>query len=387
MRRAAGFLTALAQSISTMALYREGHPARERAVDQAYEALLRLREDGGMSSFTFLGTDIVCGTLPVRELKGWDWGARLADAGIQRLEFEDGVSREDFEVFLDDVLVRLTLTAVSTADARQMRSSKIRFGSVGLKGEGDAAARREAPGQVELEVSLHEEAETLQWLHDEVQVSARLHLAEAEAVVRSLSVAMHGERHVILPLLRLKEFDEYTTTHAMNVSVLAMALSEFAGLGPRDVRMFGVAGLLHDIGKVHIPRDILTKPGKLTAAEREIMNNHTVEGARIIIETEEHLDLAAIVAYEHHVMIDGGGYPRMRWQRDCHYGSRIVHICDVYDALRTKRPYRDAWESERVIKYIEEKAGVEFDAELSHTFIRMMREWEPRIASAQWSGN
>jgi putative nucleotidyltransferase with HDIG domain len=371
-----------------MALYRDGHPARERAVDSAYEALLRLREDGSPPSFTFLGSDVVCGTLPVRELKGWDWGVRLAQAGIQRLEFQNDVTREDFEGFLDDVLMRLTLSAVGTADARQMRNSGIRFGAVGLRGESEARTPDEQLiEELGGEISLQEEAETLQWLHDEVQHTQQLHLGEAEAVVRSLSVAMHGERHIIMPLLRLKEFDEYTTTHAMNVSVLAMGLSEYIGLVPKDVRTFGVAGLLHDIGKVHIPRDILTKPGKLTAQEREVMNNHTTEGARIIIETEEHLDLAAIVAYEHHIMIDGGGYPRMRWQRECHYGSKIVHVCDVYDALRTNRPYRDAWESQKVLDYINEKAGTEFDAELATQFTRMMQEWEPRIANAVWSAS
>ena len=196
---------------------------------------------------------------------------------------------------------------------------------------------------------------------------------------------MHGESRIIMPLLRMRAFDEYTTTHAMNVSVLAMALSEFIGLRSTDVRSFGVAGLLHDIGKVHVPREILTKAGKLTPEERTLMNMHTVEGARIIISTEENLDLAAVVAYEHHIMIDGGGYPALRWQRDVHYGSRIVHVCDVYDALRTRRPYRDAWDAEKVLDYIAEKAGTEFDADLANAFTRMMREWEPRIAAAAWS--
>jgi putative nucleotidyltransferase with HDIG domain len=387
MTGAAKFLTSFAQAISTMALYREGHPARERAVDLAFEGLLRFREETPSASFTFLGNDIICGAVPVRVLKGWDWGSRLAEAGIQRLEFQDGVSRDDFEAFLDEVLMRLAFTSMGTADVRQMRSTKIRYGTVGLRGEDGRGQDKPPLDAVETEVSLSEEAQTLQWLHDEVQVSARLHLSEAEAVVRSLSVAMHGERHVIMPLLKLKEFDEYTTTHAMNVSVLAMGLSEYIGLAPKDVRTFGVAGLLHDIGKVHIPREILTKPGKLTPEERQVMNSHTTEGARIIIETEEHLDLAAVVAYEHHIMIDGGGYPRMRWQRDCHYGSKIVHVCDVYDALRTNRPYRGAWESARILDYINEKAGTEFDVELASQFTRMMREWEPRVATATWAGN
>jgi len=94
---------------------------------------------------------------------------------------------------------------------------------------------------------------TLKWLQGEVQTSGALPLAEAEAVVRSLAVAMHGGRQIMLPLLQLKEFDQYTTTHSMNVAVLSMALAEFLGLSATDVRTFGIAGLLHDIGKVKIP--------------------------------------------------------------------------------------------------------------------------------------
>src|SRR3989475_4475564 len=96
----------------------------------------------------------------------------------------------------------------------------------------------------------------------------------------------------------------------MNVAVLAMALAESRGLSPRDVRAFGVAGLLHDIGKVKIPLDVLTKPGRFTDTERALMNGHPAEGARIILRAEEDLDLAAVVAYEHHIMLNGDGYPR-----------------------------------------------------------------------------
>ena len=378
MIEATNFLTSFAQALATMTLYSEGHPARERVIDAAYQALLDLQAKQLHPVFSFLGDEIVLGKEPLRDMRSWDWGPRLAKAGVQRLEFEPAVDRDDFDEFLEEVLARLTLSAIGSAEARQMRKSRIKFGAVGVKGE--SALIETTP--VDTNFSLGAEAETIRWLHDQLQDRNELHLTEAEAVVRSLSVAMHGDRQMLIPLLRLRSFDEYTTTHCLNVSVLGMALAEYIGLGARDVRTFGVAGLLHDIGKVRIPYEILTKPGKLTPEEREIMNMHTVNGARIIIETEDQLDLAAVVAYEHHIMIDGGGYPAMQYRRDCHYASKVVHICDVYDALRTNRPYRDAWDSDRVLTYIDQKAGTEFDAELARAFAAMMRRYEGQITVA-----
>jgi putative nucleotidyltransferase with HDIG domain len=376
MNEAMHFLTSFAQAVATMTLYRVGHPARERAVDAAYQALLDMQARVPTPTFTFLGDEIIYGKQPLRELKQWDWGVRLSNAGVQRLEFEPDIDRADFEQFLEEVLARLTVTAVASSEARQMRETRIKFGSVGVKGELTDSEIRTAT----VNYSLGVEAETVRWLHEQVQQHNILHLGEAEAVVRSLTVAMHAERHMLIPLLSLREFDQYTTTHALNVSVLTMALAEFIGLSPRDVRAFGVAGLLHDIGKTRIPRDILTKPGKLEPEERALMNRHTIDGAKIIIETEEHLDLAAVVAYEHHIMLDGGGYPTLRFRRDCHYASKLVHVCDVYDALRTVRPYRDAWASETVIAYLKEKAGTEFDPEIATAFVGMMDRWENQVA-------
>ena len=377
MSEPARFLNAFAQALAAMALYRAGHPARERAIDVAYQHIHDLQAVTPHPLFTFLGDEVVFGQLPLRELKAWDWGKRLALAGIQRLEFEDQVGREDFEGFLDEVLARLTLSAIST-ESRQMRRSSIRFGAVGLKGETDMAP--EPLPTATIAFSLGEEVDTLRWLQGEVQTTGAVPLAEAEAVVRSLAVAMHGGRQIMLPLLQLKEFDQYTTTHSMNVAVLSMALAEFLGLAATDVRSFGIAGLLHDIGKVKIPLEVLTKPGRLTEDERTLMNDHPAAGARMLLEVHEELDLAVVVAYEHHIMINGGGYPVLHYARECHHASKLVHVCDVYDALRTRRPYREAWSFEKTLGYLRERSGLEFDPELCAAFVRMMQQWEPQVA-------
>jgi len=371
------FLTTFAQTLAAMALYTDGHPARERAIDASYQQLQDLQDAHQHPLFTFLGDEIVFGRLPLKELRAWDWSRRLAQAGVQRLEFEDHVTREDFEAFLDEILARLTLSAIDTTETRQMRRSSIRYGAVGVRGEGEQHA---TPLQTAtITYSLAEETETLRWMQNELKETGMLPIVEAEAVVRSLAVAMHSGRQLMIPLLQLKEFDQYTTTHSLNVSVLAMALGEALGLGARDVRTFGIAGLLHDLGKIRIPLEILTKPGRFTDEERRVMNQHPSDGARIILGSVQRLDLAAVVAYEHHIMLNGEGYPSMRFRRDCHYASKVVHVCDVYDALRTTRPYREAWPQQKTIEYLESRSGVEFDKDIVNTFVHMMRQQEPQV--------
>jgi len=372
------FLTAFAQALAGMTLYAEGHPARERAIDAAYQSLHDLEAAAPHPLFTFLGDEIVFGRLPLKELRGWDWSVRLSGAGVQRLEFAARVTREEFEGFLDEVLARLTLAAISTAEARQLRPSGIRYGAVGVRG--DAELEDTTLPTATISYSLSEETDAIRWMQDEVKATGVLPLVEAEAVINSLAVAMHAGQRLMIPLLELKEFDQYTTTHSLNVAVLAMAMAEFIGLGANDVRSFGIAGLLHDLGKIRIPLEVLTKPGRFTDEERALMNRHPADGARIILTAKEALDLAAVVAYEHHIMLDGGGYPTMRFRRDCHYASKLVHVADVYDALRTTRPYREAWPQERTIAYIEGRSGVEFDPELASAFVRMMRAWESQLA-------
>ena len=383
------FLTSLAQTLSTMSLYKAGHPARERVIDRSFTLLQEILVEDKNPEFSFLGDEVVYGATSIRDLRDWEWSRRFGELGIQRLEFDSDVSREDFVGFLELIAARLAAPGVpiDTAEARQMtKRQTIRYGEIGIRSD-DEAGKRILEKEIvtaTMTYSMGEEIDAIKFMHEEVLKNGGLPLLEAEAVVRSLSVAMHGESEMMLPLLMLKDFDQYTTTHCLNVSVLTMALAEHLGLNSRDVRTFGVAGLLHDLGKVKIPMEILNKPGKLTDEERAVMQNHTTEGAKLIITSDRELDMAAAVAYEHHIMLNGGGYPKRHYQRDCHKGSMLVHVCDVYDALRTNRPYRAAWEAERVLTYIEEKSGSEFEPETARKFVDMMRALEGRVARVDY---
>jgi putative nucleotidyltransferase with HDIG domain len=386
MSEAVEFLQAFARALAVVALYPSGHVTRRRALDATYQHLQDLFAVERRPIFSFLGTEVVLGSRPLRDLRDWEWGGRLAGIGMQRLEFDSSVpiSVVELDALMDSIVSRLTLRPTETAAVSQERETGIRFGTVGV---GDESELQEEPREAAdntagtFPISLRDEADAVGWLHEVLRDGGELPLAEAESVVRSLTATMHGDQEMILPLLRLRGFDEYTTTHSVNVSVLSMGLAEWLGLGGKDVRAVGVAALLHDLGKVKIPKEILNKPGKFNARELEVMRSHATEGARMILTSDQQLDLAASVAYEHHIMIDGGGYPSRRYPRDCHFASRLVHVCDVYDALRTTRPYRESWPAKKVMEYIAERAGTEFDDVIARAFVGMMEEREPRLAT------
>lgn len=376
------FLTAFGHAIAAMGLYADGHPARRRAVVSSLEELRDLAAADPAPQFTFLGGEVVYRRRLLRELPRWEWASRLPGIGIERIEFPGPITAEEYQGLLEEAHRRLQGHPPDPALARQLAPAGIRFGPVVLsESAGDPLA--DAAVTAAVAYSLKEEAEAILWMHDQVQHIGTLPIQEADVVVRSLAFAMHTESRMMLPLLRLKEFDEYTTTHASNVAVLAMGLAEYVGLGSREVRAIGVAGLLHDLGKVRIPKEILVKPGLLTDRERTIIQQHPANGARIILDCPQQLDLAAVVAYEHHLWLAGGGYPLLRFERDTHYVSRLVHVCDVYDALCTDRPYRGALDSESALALIEAEVGTSFDPELTRAFSRLIREASVQRVPAQ----
>ena len=365
------FLTSLSQALATMGLYTEGHPARGRALRASYQTLAPLLEKEGDARFSFLSGEVVFGNRVLRELKEWEWSRRLARIGVERLEFIPPVSWDEYERFIQQAYEQLRREQGVTPLEPHHAPTGVRYGRVALGGE-SLEELAERPAATAVPYSLAEEIEAVQWLHDEAAANKELPLIETETVVRSLALAMHQQGQVVLPLLLLKEFDQYTTTHSCNVSVLAMGMGEYLGFAPREVKALGVAALLHDIGKVKLPSEVLRKTGTYTAEERKIVEQHPVEGARLILTRHRNMDLAAVVAYEHHMRYDGGGYPARVFPREAHFASRLVQVCDVYDALVSRRPYRDAFPLDRALGILEEDTGSMFDPELVLAFTTML---------------
>ena len=179
----------------------------------------------------------------------------------------------------------------------------------------------------------------------------------ARNVVDGLAQAVAQNRTALLALTTLKNYDNYTFTHMVNVSILMMGQARALGIDGSLLREFGLAALMHDIGKVRTPLEVLNKPDKLTDAEFTIMKRHVVDGAEILRGTPDIPALAPVVAFEHHLRIDGTGYPDGAKRPTLNLGTMLCGIADVYDAMRSQRAYQQAFPTDRILEVLKRNDG------------------------------
>jgi len=191
-------------------------------------------------------------------------------------------------------------------------------------------------------------------------------------IVSSIMKGLRQEGMLIDRLIRLQGHDDYTVTHSLNVCILVVAQAARIGLPENRVRDAGLAALLHDIGKEMTPSAILTKPGRLDLDEFHQVKKHPASGAKILRRIDCGTELPMIVAFEHHIKYDRSGYPKVRTRGPLHIASYMTQIADVYDALRSFRPYQPSIELERTLSIMREGRGTEFEPGLFDNFVEML---------------
>ena len=190
-------------------------------------------------------------------------------------------------------------------------------------------------------------------------------------VVDEVSAAVEHNRQAFLKVLRLKTKDEYTYLHSVAVCALMVALARQLDLDEQSTADLGTAGLLHDIGKMAVPLDLLNKPAKLTDEEFALMQTHPEKGFRLLEKTGDLPPMALDVCRHHHEKIDGTGYPHRLRGTEISLAARMGAICDVYDALTSNRSYKAAWSPVEAITSMREWEG-QFDPELLLAFMKVV---------------
>lgn len=372
MSDANGFLHAFAQALAVTTLYTPGHPATRRGLENLWQAATALLASDPHPVFLFLGTAPVYAGRALHELSDWHHSARLAAVGVQQLEFDTALTLDSLAQLIERLTARLTAGQPASDEGTPIPG--VVFGVVAVQGQVELSvaepAEPLADSDAMAQLDLVDELDAIRFIRTEAArgVVAR---AEADTVVRILAAL--ADHHHLPQAAQSGDADRYHLVHPVNTALLAMAAASAVGLDPAGRHRIGVVALLHDIGMALLPPDLADQES-LTDVERAQVETHTVAGAELLLrEGGVGLELAAVVAFEHHLRPDGGGYPIRRFSPMPHWASRLVACCAAFAALRAPRPFRAGWPTDRVLRYIDEGAGTAFDPEIATLVASVVR--------------
>lgn len=206
-------------------------------------------------------------------------------------------------------------------------------------------------------------------MFQESRMGHALNTEEALSVVDEISNSVLRNSGALISLARLKNKDDYTYMHSVAVCALMVSLAKQLKLDSEQIRQAGLAGLLHDIGKMMIPPEILNKPGKLTDAEFLSVKNHPSEGHKMLLESGVTSDMTLDVCLHHHEKVDGSGYPERLAAEQISLYAKMGAVCDVYDAITSNRPYKNGWEPADSLRKMAEWSNGHFDQRIFEAFV------------------
>jgi putative nucleotidyltransferase with HDIG domain len=361
-------LRRFAASLRSAQLYSKGHPIIGRNLETLAAALKVLHGLAPSVIIGLVGDEVIVDDMPMA--KAETLGPlvhRLQQTGVERITIERGVTSDELSTFIEAV------TNVEVVDPKEAAATfptlpHIRVGRVTVEQriEGSladmATIKRLYNDAVSVAGSLWESAET----------EGKPDAAMARTMIDGLAQAVAQNRTALLALTTLKNYDNYTFTHMVNVSILTMGQARGLGIEGPLLREFGLAALMHDIGKVKTPLEVLNKPDKLTDEEFTIMKRHVVDGAEILRKTPDIPALAPVVAFEHHLRMDGSGYPHGVTRASLNVGTMLCSIADVYDAMRSQRNYQQAFPTDRILEVLKRNDGQQFDQHLVRRFVQLI---------------
>lgn len=207
-------------------------------------------------------------------------------------------------------------------------------------------------------------------MFSEVRMGKALEIEGAESLVEEINQSMERNPNALLTLIRLKNVNEYTYMHSVAVCMLMVALGRQLGLDTAQIKQAGTAGLLHDIGKMVIPNEVLNKPGQLTDEEFVIMKSHPERGWEILKSCYQVHETALDVCLHHHERVDGKGYPKKLSGDALTLFARMGAVCDVYDAISSDRCYKPAWSPAESIRKMASWKDGHFDETVFQAFVK-----------------
>jgi len=378
------FIIYLSNATRNKTIYPSGHPIIMRSLMRTFEILESLLAERDEINIAVMGDELIFKGVPLREISAalYSFTRNLRQREIEKITFLKGLKNEEFLGFID----------VLSMAPEKLKNSGGPIKMLASKGVKNIILRKiGAPKEAQPELGYNEEEfksevkgyyrdaiDAIKRAVEDIKFKRRINVEKAKHAINSMVTSIQRNRTPLITLASLKAHDEYTFSHAVNVAVLTLVQGEALGLDRQTLNDLGIAGLLHDVGKLKVPEEILKKPGKLTPEEFELIKLHPANGAKILIKTPGISKLAYVVTFEHHIKYDLSGYPVVsREKGGLNLGSMLVRIADTYDAMRSNRYYAKETPPEKTIKEMEEASGKEFEPVLLKKFIRLIGVYPP----------
>jgi HD-GYP domain-containing protein (c-di-GMP phosphodiesterase class II) len=365
-------------SLRALSLYPEDHPETEKKVSGFFQRVKKFLEQRSMLSLIFMGGEIVVENTPLPDLSNTlaQFIKRMEDMKLQRITFRRGLTSEEFVRFLKLLLPLLKnpsdadlIISKNQEALPHMLAGSLPYDTGTQPSHEEIAGGLQTPGQSVLSFTgqLKDMFTDLEGPLSEAKVT--MAKDTTETIYR---MAATGEMPLKMLILR-RSSDPDPYVHAINVSALSMGIARMLELKEQAILEVGLAGLLHDIGLHSSASASLTKISTLTLDEKKLRYEHPVRGAEILLCSPGMPDLVPIVAYEHHLQYNGGGYPKQESPRQLSMASMIILITNSYDNLRRNRPKRKALSMPEAINWMDRKAGEIFHPLLLKKFRTMVK--------------
>lgn len=380
-------ISQLTAAVTNTSLYSPTHPQVAQYVEKAQSVLAEILLNKPEITLLIIGNDLVADNRKLVSTGASSYVSNfvriLKKQAIERVTFLSGLPKEELQVLILALASSNTLSVRSTPfiklgkvelKIKKLDDQQTSAGAETLSDE-TAFSSSGVPEEVlqELLALTVEELDNLKELYHQAKRHKKIDVRSVDDMVKGFIKGFRQEINPLSLLASLKSVNEYTFTHVTNVCILTMSLSDNLGFKGEHLHQIGIASLLHDIGKLFVPDEILSKAGALTPEERKNIETHTVKGARYLMGIEGIPKLAVLAALEHHQQFDGKGYPSMKGGWTPNIVSQLICVADVFDAMRSTRSYREAIPLNEVESTLLKGKGTSFNPMVVDLFIKMIR--------------
>ncbi len=361
------------------ALYHPEHRQVLRLNKQALNELHQLFHVHSNITLKIIDEQLIFSSRPVAKNLAVD---RLLESltrnGISHLQIEPGV-------YAEELLGLINILSKASDKQIDIKSSEnIQFGQIEIRYKNPNS---KSSAELDLADIADYEADRFMDLYQGVRNKQKLEMTGINEIVNGFVNAFNSQSDVFMAIAPLRSMDEYTYTHSTNICMLNLAQAKVLGIEGQLLNDIGIAAMLHDVGKMFISPDILTKSEQLDEEEWQIMQQHPRLGAEYLLNTPGIPRLAVVTAFEHHMRYDNTGYPQTIRPWKQHICSHITAISDTYDAMRTHRAYEKSLEIDQIISIMLDLAGNKLHPQLTYSFLQVLSELDKNTEPSNYTAS